>query len=184
MPDSNADEARETLLTKAVEAWVDDPALDAALGDGDDSVLCYLDAYYQRVATEDLALPSRLAAVAEAHARLALRRPQGRALVEVREPGDAHLDPVTPSSMVVDIVVDDMTYLVDSITTRLNRHRADIQLIIHPLLRVRRDVTGTLRRILGVCGEDEDAPAAPDELTESWIHVELALPKDRVTGSR
>ena len=150
MPDNDANETRENLLAKAAQAWRDDPALDSALGEGDDSVLCYLDAYYQRVATEDLALPSRLAAVAEAHARLALRRPQGRALVEVRVPGDAHLDPVTPSSMVVDIVVDDMTYLVDSITTRLNRHRADIQLIIHPLLRVRRDVTGTLRRILGV----------------------------------
>ncbi|HYB48458.1 MAG TPA: NAD-glutamate dehydrogenase domain-containing protein, partial [Streptosporangiaceae bacterium] len=183
MPDNDANETRETLLAKAMQAWQDDPALDSALGEGDDRVLCYLDAYYQRVPTEDLALPSRLAAVAEAHALLGLHRPQGRAVVQVREPGDAHLDPVTPSSMVVDIVVDDMAYLVDSVTTRLNRHKADIQLIIHPLLRVRRDVTGTLRAILGMCGEDE-APGAPDEVIESWIHVELTLPKDRGTGDQ
>jgi len=68
MPDGYADEVRDALLTKAREAWQDDPALDAqALGDGsgDDSVSCYLRAYYQRVATEDLAPPSRLAAVTE-----------------------------------------------------------------------------------------------------------------------
>jgi glutamate dehydrogenase len=184
MPDSDVTEVREALLAKAVKAWQDDPDLDAdALGGGEDSVSCYLHAYYQRVATEDLALPSRLAAVAEAHARVGLHRPQGRAVVGVREPGEAHLDPVAPSSLVVDIVVDDMLYLVDSVTTRLNRHRAEISMIVHPLLRVRRDVTGALRGIIGVC-EDEAAPAAADELIESWIHVELALPKDRVTGDQ
>ena len=52
-----------------------------------EAVLRYLRAYYHRVATEDLASPSRLAVVAEAHARLGLRRPQGRALVQVREAG-------------------------------------------------------------------------------------------------
>jgi glutamate dehydrogenase len=183
MPDNDPNEARETLLAKAEQAWRDDPALDSALGESGDSVLSYLDAYYQRVATEDLALPSRLAAVAESHARLALSRPQGRALVQVREPGDAHLDPVTPSSLVVDIAVDDMPYLVDSVTTRLNRHRAEIGLIIHPLLRVRRDVAGTLRGVLEACADDA-VPAAKDEMIESWIHVELTLAKDRVTGEQ
>jgi glutamate dehydrogenase len=192
--EARADEAREALLTMAARAWLDDHALDpAALGpgetdgaetDGDPagSVLCYLRAYYYRVLTEDLPTPSRLAAVAEAHARLGLRRPQGRALVQVREPGHAHLDPVTPSSLVVDIVTDDMPYLVDSVTTRLNRHQADIGLLVHPVLRVRRDVTGALREIVGVCGED--VPAAADELTESWIHVELEPPGDRVTAGQ
>ena len=57
MPDGYEDEARDALLTKAVRAWEDDPALDAGpLGGGSgDSVACYLRAYYQRVATEDLA---------------------------------------------------------------------------------------------------------------------------------
>src|SRR5208337_1634180 len=184
MPDGYADEARDPLLAKAHEAWKDDPALDwRVLGDGSggDSVSCYLRAYYQRVATEDLALPSRLATVAEMHARLGLRRPQGRALVQVREPADAHLNPVSRSGLVVDIVTDDMPYLVDSVTTELNRHEAEILLIVHPLLRVRRDVTGGLRGILGVCGDDDPAATA-DEQTESWIHVELGPPRDRVTA--
>src|ERR1700730_12716802 len=160
MPDGYADEARDALLAKAREAWKPDPALDSrALGDGSggNSVACFLSAYYQRVATEDLAPPSRLATVAEAHARLGLRRPQGRALVQVREPDDAHLAPVSRSGLVVDIVIDDMPYLVDSVTTELNRHEAEILLIVHPLLRVRRDVTGGLRGILGGCGDDDPA---------------------------
>ncbi len=189
-PEARADETREALLAKAAQAWVDDSALDpAALGPAElstdpvGSVLCYLRAYYHRVLAEDLPSPSRLAAVAEAHARLGLRRPQGRALVQVREPGRAHLDPVTPPSLVVDIVTDDMPYLVDSVTTRLNRHQADIGLLVHPVLRVRRDVTGALREIVGVCADDY-VPATTDELTESWIHVEMERPGDRVTAGQ
>ena len=87
------------------------------------------------------------------------------------------------SNLVVDIVTDDMPYLVDSVTTRLNRHQAEIRLLVHPLLRVRRDVAGALGQIAGL-GGDEVAPAAPDELTESWIHVELEPPGDRVTAQQ
>ena len=120
---SNVDEVRETLLVKAAEAWTRDPGLDAEVaGAADGDVACYLRAYYQRVATEDLATPARMAAVAQAHARLGRRRPQGRALVQVREPGTSDLEPDTGSHLVVDIVVDDMPYLVDSVTTELNRH--------------------------------------------------------------
>jgi glutamate dehydrogenase len=188
MPDSNVDEAREALLAKADQCWHDDPDLESALGSSSEEIACYLRAYYQRVATEDLAPPERLAAVAQAHARLGRTRPQGRALVQVREPGGAHLDPVPQSSLVVDIVIDDMPYLVDSVATELNRHEAEVQLLVHPVLRVQRDVTGALRAILGVCGDQDDEPAdtadAADEVTESWIHVELGLPKDRASADR
>jgi len=190
MPDGYADEVRDALLAKARRAWKDDPALDAQAlsspGMGDDPVSCYLRAYYQRVATEDLAPPSRLAAVAQAHARLGLSRPQGRALVQVREPDDTKLNPVSGSGLVVDIVIDDMPYLVDSVTTELNRHQAEIRLLVHPLLRVHRDVTGALRGILGVCGDlqQRGRDAGPGELTESWIHVELGPPRDKVTADK
>jgi glutamate dehydrogenase len=196
MPDSNADEAREARLAQADEAWPDDPAADPeVLGRGSDNVSCYLRAYYQRIATEDLAPPARMAAVAQAHAQLGLRRPQGRALVQVREPGEE--DRVGSSSIVVDIVIDDMPYLVDSVTTELNRHQAEIRLLVHPVLRVRRNVAGTLREFLpgnpgpggnGGAGSPPMSrgglggmvPPGVAELTESWIHVELGPPADRV----
>jgi glutamate dehydrogenase len=212
MPESNTDEARDSLLALAAVAWREDPSLGAGIF-GDDAGATdpgepsgYLRAYYWRVATEDLAPPERMALVAAAHARLGRSRPQGRALVQVREPGAAHLGTVTPSSLCVDIVIDDMPYLVDSVTTELNRHRADIQLLVHPVLRVRRDVTGALRGILGVsrddapaegqraagqspagqspAGEPDEAAAGTQILTESWIHVELCLLTDQVSADQ
>src|SRR6201989_1260804 len=91
MADGYDDEAREALLAEAGQAW--EPAQapaprQIADGSGEHSVLCYLRAYYQRVATEDLAPPSRLATVAQAHAPLGLTRPQGRGLGPGRRPGD------------------------------------------------------------------------------------------------
>jgi glutamate dehydrogenase len=73
----------------------------------------------------------------------------------------------------VDIVTDDMPYLVDSVTMELNRHAADIRLIVHPLVSVRRDVTGGAHGIVGPA----DRPPA-DAVAESWIHVELGYVAD------
>jgi glutamate dehydrogenase len=169
-----ADVARQNLLTEAVKLWDGSEALEQAVGD----LARYVGAYYRRVDTEDLAPPARLAATARAHAMLGLRRPQGRAQVDVRGEPESPAGPMT-----VDIVTDDMPYLVDSVTTALNRHRADIEVIIHPLLRVRRDVTGVMRgiRANGNGLSDGAKDLEPDELIESWIHVEIARPRDRVT---
>jgi glutamate dehydrogenase len=162
-----SDEARDALLADAEKLWSggDEPALEPALASVD--VPGYLRAYYRRVATEDLAPPAGLMSVARTQAMMALRRPQGRALVRV-----------SPDLGTVDIVTDDMPYLVDSVTTELNRHLADINAIVHPLLRVRRDVTGALRGIRGING---DMDTEPDELVESWIHVEIGHLAGRVT---
>ncbi|HEX6522503.1 MAG TPA: NAD-glutamate dehydrogenase [Streptosporangiaceae bacterium] len=167
-----ADLARHGLLAEAGKLWAGSEDLDQAAGD----LARYLEAYYRRVDTEDLAPPARLAEVARAHALLALRRPQGRAQVDVHTEADGPAGPMT-----VDIVTDDMPYLVDSVTTALNRHRANIEVIIHPLLRVRRDVTGVMRGIRGINGEKD---LEPDELIESWIHVEIARPGDRIAPER
>jgi len=67
------------------------------------------------------------------------------------------------------IVTDDMPYLVDSVTMELNRHAADITLIVHPVLAVRRDVAGTAH---GIRGDDPGTEGVEGALPESWIHVE------------
>ena len=69
-----------------------------------------------------------------------------------------------------------MPFLVDSVTMELNRHQADINLIVHPRLVVHRDVTGAL---YGVSGSVNGAGPVPGEITESWIHVEIASLGDR-----
>ncbi len=133
-------DSKQTLLSKA--------ALCAGQLPGVGDVATCLRAYYRHVAVDDLSAagPDRLAAVAARHAQMAAHRPQGRALVEVRRGAEAVLD---PPADVIDIVTDDMPFLVDSITMELAKHGLSARLVIHPQLRVRRDVTGALREIVG-----------------------------------
>ncbi len=135
-------------------------------------LLEYFRMYYRHVAPEDLVGrdPARVAAVALEHARLAGHRPQGRALVRVRgersEPGAQGLE---PGRILIDAVTDDMAFLVDSLTMELSRHDLGIQILIHPQLLVRRDITGELRE---VCGQVDGRPCQPDEQGEAWMHIE------------
>ena len=59
---------------------------------------------------------------------------------------------------VVEIVNDDMPFLVDSVSIELNRHGLGIHLIIHPVLAVRRDSAGRLQD-LGLPSEMPDGIA-------------------------
>ena len=135
----------------------------------------YLGAYYRHVALEDLSAagPDRLAATAIEQARLAAYRPQGRALVRVRR-GEAAACAATRD--VVDIVTDDMPFLVDSIRMELSRHDVTTHLVVHPQLRVRRDVTGALWEVIGVVDGERQAH---DEIAESWTHIEIGRLPDR-----
>ncbi|HEX2123374.1 MAG TPA: NAD-glutamate dehydrogenase domain-containing protein, partial [Thermoanaerobaculia bacterium] len=68
---------------------------------------------------------------------------------------------------VVEIVNDDMPFLVDSVTAEINRRERKIHLLLHPIIRARRDAGG--RRL-----EITDTNAAPsDALVESYMHIEI-----------
>ncbi len=173
----NAGDDRHALLDAAAEAVSGDPGVSGAGGVGE--VRSFLQAYYRHVAVDDLAPagPERLAAVAVEQARFAAYRPQGRALVRVRRGEAAACEPARD---VIDIVTDDMPFLVDSVTMELARHEATTHLIVHPQLRVRRDVTGSLRQVLGLVDADR---SAHDEIAESWTHIEIArLPDGAAAG--
>src|SRR6185295_1985229 len=70
---------------------------------------------------------------------------------------------------VIEIVNDDMPFLVDSVTMEVNRHGLTLHLIVHPLVTVLRDKEGIL--------QDVAPEGAPDAIRESFMHVEV----DRVT---
>jgi glutamate dehydrogenase len=139
-----------------------------------------LAAYYRHVATEDLVHrdPVDIYGAARSHYRLAGNRPQGSVAVNVFTPTvEEHGWSCTHT--VVEVVTDDMPFLVDSVTMELSRQNRGIHLVVHPQLRVRRDLTGQLLEIVG--GYDgrptEDADGAktspPEGIQESWIHVEI-----------
>ena len=165
MSESTA-EIADTFLAEAARAA--EATLAGAVSVGD--MKRYLEAYYRHVPPEDLlaAGPGPAGAVAAEAARVAARRPQGRAIVQVRSAGEcAALD---ESRGVVDVVTDDMPFLVDSITMELARHNLDSYHIVHPQLVVRRDVTGELWEVVG---QPAEGSRGHDEIAESWMHIEI-----------
>src|SRR5215213_4250462 len=73
----------------------------------------------------------------------------------------------------VEIVTDDMPFLIDSVSMELNRRGFGVHLIIHPVLAVRRDSDGTLQEILAPAETLEEGATG-----ESVIHAEVARQAD------
>jgi glutamate dehydrogenase len=135
----------------------------------------FLERYYRHVPVEDLAEREALdlAGAALSHKQLAGQRPQGTANVRVFTPTVDEYG-WTSGHTVVEIVTDDMPFLVDSVTTELSRQERGIHLLVHPQVVVRRDVTGRLLEVLEVSTTDwARQDHARDSLVESWIHVEI-----------
>src|SRR6185437_1785823 len=159
--------AKQALLAEAAAELRADPSIGNQLN--------YVRSYYRHVDAADLitAGPERTGLVAATHAELAAHRPQGRALVKVRSGAQPSL---LPSRDVIDVVTDDMPFLVDTITMTLDAHGVTPELVVHPQLLVRRDVTGTLHEVIKpIEGPDQidKRPTRPDHLAESWSHIEV-----------
>ncbi|MGA4798558.1 NAD-glutamate dehydrogenase [Streptomyces lavendulocolor] len=178
------DEAKAELLERAARVAENSPvggqlqtgAEDAERPD-QDIVLEYLQRYYLHTAPEDLTDrdPVDVFGAALSHYRLAENRPQGTASVRVHTP-TVEENGWTCSHSVVEVVTDDMPFLVDSVTNELSRQGRGIHVVIHPQVVVRRDVAGRLIEVLPDGGDKKDAH---DALTESWIHVEIDRETDR-----
>jgi glutamate dehydrogenase len=79
---------------------------------------------------------------------------------------------------VIQIVSDDMPFIVDSVTMELRAQGYGIDLVIHPVLRVRRDPDGRLLEVL------EPGATAPDATGESILHAEVAREPDSAELAR
>ncbi len=131
----------------------------------------FVERYYAQVPAEDLAGDAgALAAAALDHLEWARTRKPGTAKIRAFNPT---LDDngFTSRHTVVELVNDDMSFLVDSVTLTLNALGHGIMLTIHPLLPVRRDGRGSL-----VCVCLDERPE--DSRRESFIHVEIARVTD------
>lgn len=138
-----------------------------------DDVGALLAAYYRHVAPEDLAGRSEadVYGALASHHRLATERPQGTAAVRVLTPTLAEHGWSASGHTVVEVVTDDMPFLVDSLTMELARQLHDVHVVVHPHFDVRRDITGALQHV----GVVDDGALQPDgeAVRESWMHVEI-----------
>ncbi|MFF3259215.1 NAD-glutamate dehydrogenase [Streptomyces sp. NPDC002932] len=161
---------------------------------GQDALLAYLQRYYLHTAPEDIGGrdPVDVFGAASSHYRLAENRPQGTANVRVHTP-TVEENGWTCTHTVVEVVTDDMPFLVDSVTNELSRQGRGIHVVIHPQVIVRRDVAGKLIEVLtdgastgpqnrrknAKGAKDAKAELPHDALVESWIHVEIDRESDR-----
>ena len=122
---------------------------------------------YRDMAPEDLLErdPHDLYGAALAHLRLGQQRLPGTLLLRVYNPR-LDQDGWQSTHTVIEIVNDDMPFLVDSVTNELKRHGLGIHLIVHPVLAVRRDGAGRLVE-LGA------ASAVGNGLRESYMHLQV-----------
>ncbi|MGI8896389.1 MAG: NAD-glutamate dehydrogenase, partial [Casimicrobiaceae bacterium] len=122
--------------------------------------------YFGQVDPEDLAerQPADLYGAALSHWNFARERKPGHALVRVFNPTiEEHGWQSTHT--IIEIVNDDMPFLVDSVTMEVHRVGLTLHLIVHPIVAVNRDSDGTLA---GLAPED-----AQPVHRESFIHVEV-----------
>ena len=126
--------------------------------------------YYAGTAVEDLAPRSivDLYGAALSHFNLAHHRRPGTPKVRM-------YNPVQPqhgwrsTHSIVEVVADDMPFLVDSVRMALNRRSLTTHLVIHPVMEAYRDAEGILT-----------GPGGGEAITEAVIHVEV----DRQTEER
>ena len=121
----------------------------------------FFSALYERAAPDDLERyqPEELAAIGE----------QAWTFLAERKPGTAKIAftpaRLTPDIAVLEIVNDDMPFLVDSVLGELSERAVDIRLLVHPVFTVERDEAGRLIAFRGVRkGEGR---------RESFIHVHV-----------
>jgi glutamate dehydrogenase len=96
----------------------------------------------------------------------ARQRTTGQALVRAWTPPDQ--DSMESTYSVIEIVTDDMPFLVDSVTTELTRNGRAIYLVAHPQLAVTR-ADGELAEV-----HDIDVNAVTGGMiAESWMHIHI-----------
>ncbi len=129
--------------------------------------------YYADVDVEDLraATAENLAGAALAHLELGMTRRRGRHRLRIYNP-DPERDGWDSSHTIVEMVNDNMPFLVDSLGMAVARMGANVHLTVHPLVRVERDAQGVLTGV--------HPRSAREGRVESFVRLEI----DRETSDR
>lgn len=135
--------------------------------------------YFRHIPADELTsrAAETYAGAAYSHLRLAQERPSGTANVRVYNPtteADGWSNPRT----IIQVVTDDMPFLVDSVTGALVQAGIDIHLVVHPQLVVTRDAVGRLRSVENRDITKDFRAAAVGEMAESWMLLSIDRESD------
>ncbi|MGH3368682.1 MAG: hypothetical protein ACRDPR_01650, partial [Nocardioidaceae bacterium] len=140
------DDSKDELLAKAAELT---SHRRGASGPPGTTTAQFLKSFYRHVAAEDILARTEvdLYGAAMSQYRLASHRPQGTANIRVFTPSVSEHGWAANGHTVVEVVTDDMPFLVDSLTMELANQDRDVRVVIHPQMDVERDITGELKRV-------------------------------------
>jgi glutamate dehydrogenase len=122
---------------------------------------------FARVAPEDLVVhqPRELSDLAASAWEFLANRTPGKPKIRVTQP-PASAGPMMRNASIIEIVNDDMPFLVDSVMGELNERHLKVRLVAHPVISAGRDVAGKLT-MFGIPGV-----GVPGR-RESFIHVHV-----------
>ena len=149
----------KTLLKQAQDHISEKSALDYK---------SFLKVFFDRVPKDDVAMmaPENLAHTAKCHLTMAHDRKKGDpAEISIYTP-TADKEGWEAGRTIIDIVNDDMAFLVDSVVAEIIRHEYQIAVFVHPILHVERNSKGKITDI------HTDEKKGKTE-GQSHIHVEL-----------
>lgn len=173
--EETANAERDDLIEKAAAFAATRKGSGGPPGETSAALLRY---FYRHVAAEDISTRTEmdLYGAAMSQYKAASYRPQGTANIRVFTPTVAEHGWSAGGHTVVEVVTDDMPFLVDSVTMELNEQNREVHMVVHPQILVRRDITGNLEEI--VAGDAQQADQADADLShdvfrESWMHIEI-----------
>ena len=172
---SDLEEQKRKVVAQAtslVGEWLG--TSESPVGDGFDAAAAqeFVATFYEHAPPADIVAcgVAHLAGGALALWRFAARRTRGEALVRVYNPTVAK-DGWASDHTIVEIVNDDMPFLVDSVSAAINDRGRAVRLVVHPVVSVMRDDAGKLTGFGAVRGT-----------RESWM--QFAITRERSIAAR
>nr|MDT0658370.1 NAD-glutamate dehydrogenase [Micromonospora sp. DSM 115978] len=175
----------EALAEDLEDAELDEPVPNAerlvaqavTLAGDDHDAATLVDRFWRFAPDEELIgiTAEEMLAAARAHRDLARQRVPGELKLRIHEPatGQQHT--------VIEIVTDDMPFLVDSVTALLTGEHLDVHMLVHPLVVVRREPLGKLTE---VAADVEPDDAIAGDIVESWMRIEIDPIRDNHDRNR
>ncbi|MFI6761388.1 NAD-glutamate dehydrogenase [Micromonospora sp. NPDC050417] len=164
----------DALADDVEDADLDEPVPNAerlvahavALAGDDHDAATLVDRFWRFAPDEELIgfTAAEMLSAAQAHRDLAQQRVPGELKLRIHEPAPEQ------QHTVIEIVTDDMPFLVDSVTALLTAHHLDLHMLVHPLVVVRREPLG---RLTEVAADVEPDDAIDGDVVESWMRIEI-----------
>ena len=133
----------------------------------------FFEQFFARIPPEDVnqTSPENLYGAALSLWKFAAQRKAGEAKLRVYNPATEEHGWTTPHT-IVEIITDNMPFLVDSITGNLHQWHCEVHLVVHPVIRLRRDDGGERTELLPPVANGKTG------LSEAFLHIQIAEQSD------